>query len=123
MPRNFFFFLVVAVAAFFLLPAIAFAAPVNGKRGEPVKAKRHVSRDNKGYGFLPGYEPRLREDRYRSQSYGFGGPYWPGGRYWYRGRFWYGYGGPGFYQSRWNGGSFGPCWTQTPIGPIWNCGK
>jgi hypothetical protein len=21
-----------------------------------------------------------------------------------------------------NGGSFGPCWTRTPIGPIWNCG-
>ena len=33
------------------------------------------------------------------------------------------YGGPGFYRSRWNGGGFGPCYTQTPIGPVWNCGK
>jgi len=22
----------------------------------------------------------------------------------------------------WNGGGFGPCWTNTPIGPMWNCG-
>ncbi|ABD07420.1 conserved hypothetical protein [Rhodopseudomonas palustris HaA2] len=31
-------------------------------------------------------------------------------------------GRPGFYRGRYNGGSFGPCWTQTPIGPVWNCG-
>jgi hypothetical protein len=24
-----------------------------------------------------------------------------------------------FYGGRYNGGSFGPCWTRTPIGPIW----
>ena len=30
---------------------------------------------------------------------------------------------PGFYNNRWNGGGFGPCYTQTPIGPIWNCGR
>ena len=32
------------------------------------------------------------------------------------------FGRPGFYGGRYNGGSFGPCWTRTPIGPIWNCG-
>jgi hypothetical protein len=32
------------------------------------------------------------------------------------------FGRPGFYGGRYNGGSFGPCWTQTPIGPVWNCG-
>ena len=31
-------------------------------------------------------------------------------------------GRPGFYGGRYNGGSFGPCWTRTPIGPVWNCG-
>src|ERR1035437_5063944 len=35
----------------------------------------------------------------------------------------YWYGGPGFYRGRWNGGGFGPCWTQTPIGNVWNCGR
>ena len=33
------------------------------------------------------------------------------------------YGPPRFYSGRWNGGGFGPCWTKTPIGPIWNCGR
>jgi hypothetical protein len=32
-------------------------------------------------------------------------------------------GRPGFYRGRYNGGSIGPCWTQTPIGPMWNCGR
>jgi len=26
--------------------------------------------------------------------------------------------GSGFYGGRYNGGSFGPCWTRTLIGPI-----
>ncbi len=26
-------------------------------------------------------------------------------------------------RERWNGGGFGPCWTQTPIGNVWNCGE
>ena len=37
-------------------------------------------------------------------------------------RVWW-YGGPRFYRGRWNGGGFGPCWTQTPIGNVWNCGR
>jgi hypothetical protein len=35
---------------------------------------------------------------------------------------WHYFGRPGFYGARYNGGSFGSCWTRTPIGPIWNCG-
>ena len=35
---------------------------------------------------------------------------------------WHYVGRPGIYHGRSNGGSFGPCWTWTPIGPIWNCG-
>jgi hypothetical protein len=31
-------------------------------------------------------------------------------------------GRPGFYRGRYNGGSIGACWTQTPIGPVWTCG-
>jgi hypothetical protein len=41
--------------------------------------------------------------------------------YWYNGDRYY-FGAPGFFHGRYNGGSFGPCWTWTPIGPIWNCG-
>jgi hypothetical protein len=41
--------------------------------------------------------------------------------YWYNGDRYY-FGRPGFFRGRYNGGSIGPCWTQTPIGPIWNCG-
>jgi hypothetical protein len=59
-----------------------------------------------GYGFLPGYRTpeRIEWERWRNR-----GPV-----------YWYGY--PRFYRGRWNGGGFGPCWTQTPIGPHWNCG-
>jgi hypothetical protein len=35
---------------------------------------------------------------------------------------WHYFGRPGFYRGRYNGGTFGPCWTRTPIGPMWNCG-
>jgi hypothetical protein len=35
---------------------------------------------------------------------------------------WHYFGRPGFYGGRYNGGTFGPCYTRTPIGPIWNCG-
>jgi hypothetical protein len=31
-------------------------------------------------------------------------------------------GGLAFSVGRYNGGGFGPCWTRTLIGPIWNCG-
>jgi hypothetical protein len=74
------------------------AAPVHGK---------HLSRRWHGYGFLPGYRSpeRIEEEEARHPQH----VYW--------------YGGPGFYRGRWNGGGFGPCWTQTPIGNVWNCGR
>ncbi len=87
----------VTVAAF-LLPTGASAGSADGKR--PANRPWH------GYGFLPGYEPpevvEWRQAVTRRPTY------W--------------YGGPRFYRGRWNGGGFGPCWTQTPIGPHWNCG-
>lgn len=46
----------------------------------------------------------------------------PGPRYYWWDGDWHYFGRPGIYNGRYNGGSFGPCWTRTPIGPIWNCG-
>jgi hypothetical protein len=76
-----------------------------------------------GYGFLPGYRPSLaeinglpvlgpdprpkREIRYVD----------------YYGNVRYGWGRPGFYRGQYNGGSFGPCWTYTPIGMMNTCGQ
>lgn len=92
------------------------------------KAKRW-----QGYGFLPGYRQPLnnavplfmqkRADlkmakRDRRHWYIDPTPQyynWTDGEWRYPGR-------PGFYRGQYNGGSFGPCWTRTPIGPVWNCG-
>ena len=104
----------IAVAVSLSLPAST-AVDAAPAKAAPAKAKRKVP---KGHGFLPGYRTpeqikraeRGREPRYWSSSNGY---------YWHRG---YGYGRPGVYRGRWNGGSFGPCWKQTPIGPMWICG-
>ena len=95
-----------------LLPAIAFAAPAH---------KRHIYHWH-GYGFLPGYHqpPDNTVPVYGSKgsirgTSGYAPSYWyNGGRYYF--------GDPGFLHGRYNGGSFGPCWTWTPIGRMWNCG-
>ncbi|MFT0875209.1 hypothetical protein VRZ08_01505 [Rhodopseudomonas sp. G2_2311] len=99
--------------------------------------KKHTKR-LQGYGFLPGYVqppnnavPLFKQKLTREQLallrpkrpwyidptpdyYRWNGPW--SGEWRYLGR-------AGFYRGRYNGGSFGPCWTQTPIGPVWNCGK
>jgi hypothetical protein len=108
-------FFAAAVAAALLLPV----APGQAKPTKiTVHAKKRVWH---GYGFLPGYRPQLSEsqgipvlgpDRHRDPRY-FD---------WY-GNARYGWGGAGFYRGRWNGGSFGPCWTYTPIGMMPNCGQ
>jgi len=95
-----------------VLLVVALAVMVSSAvAAEPAQTKRKAVRHWHGYGFLPGY--RTPEQIEREDSY----------LYWRRhpGYFWYG--GPGFYRGRWNGGGFGPCWTQTPIGQVWNCGK
>jgi len=95
-----------------LLPAIALAAP-------PHKRRIHHWH---GYGFLPGYHqpPNNNVPIYGPRG-AIGDADAPAPSYWYDGGWRY-YGRPGFFRGRYNGGSFGPCWTPTPIGPMWNCG-
>ncbi|MDO9411173.1 MAG: hypothetical protein Q7T81_01180 [Pseudolabrys sp.] len=44
-----------------------------------------------------------------------------------RGYFYYYNSDPYYYSGRFASNRFGarsgPCWTQTPIGPVWNCGR
>jgi len=103
------FSLAIAIAVSLSLPAPAFAASVHGKR--------YVVHRWHGYGFLPGYHqpPSLGVPDYTRKDVPDNTP-----SYWYGGGRYY-FGAPGFSRGRWNGGSFGPCWTSTPIGLMWNC--
>ena len=94
--------------------------------------KTHAPRHHH-YGFLPGYQQPLnnaaplfkqeaavlRHARRKQRPWYIG----PTPRYY---DFWNGelrYPGRAcFFRGRYNGGSFGPCWTRTPIGPVWTCG-
>ncbi len=98
----------------------ATASTVRAKKAVRSRAAR---RARPGYGFLPGYEPPPPVDRYGNPVGPGAYRGWDGPRYWSRGRWYYGWGGPGFYRGRWNGGSFGPCYTTTPIGMMWTCGR
>jgi hypothetical protein len=100
-----------------LLPAVAVGAPAH-KRPHP----GHVKRWN--YGFLPGYhQPPSNTIPILGPvgSVRRNGPaYVPS--YFYNGDRYY-FGQPGFDRGgRFNGGSYGPCWTITPAGRVWNCG-
>jgi hypothetical protein len=104
----------IALAAIALsLSSIAPASAAPAQQPPP-QQKHHASRHWHGYGFLPGYRTPEQIERERAAHdweadwplYHFYGPAWPM-----------------FYNNRWNGGGFGPCYTQTPIGPIWNCGR
>jgi hypothetical protein len=85
----------------------------------PPKKKHHVThhvtrpitKHWHGYGFLPGYRSPEQIQAARDRLYWESGPHY------------YGPAWPRFYRGRWNGGGFGPCYTQTPIGPMWNCGR
>jgi hypothetical protein len=116
-------FLCLLIAVVLSLSSVAApAAPVH-KRPVP---KWH------GYGFLPGYEQPLsnslplyeQKDAMRRYARQNKRPWYidPTPRYYgWDGEQHY-FGRPGFYRGHYNGGSFGPCWTQTPIGAVWNCG-
>lgn len=106
-----------------LLPAVAPAASTQ-KRPKPVWH---------GYGFLPGYRQPLsnsqplyaQKDALRRYARSNRRPWYIDPVPYYYGFYdgeWHYFGRPGFGGGRYNGGTFGPCWTRTPIGPIWNCG-
>jgi hypothetical protein len=105
-------FIALAAAALSLSSiARASAAPVQPPTPQQ---KHHAPHPWHGYGFLPGYRTPEQIERARAARNYL--PNWPN----YNS---YGPAWPTFYNNRWNGGGFGPCYTPTPIGPIWNCGR
>jgi hypothetical protein len=112
--------LAAVIATALLAPATAFAAPSSEKRVHRKKITVHPHYRWRGYGFLPGYRPEVnnldRQGRSIRREL-------PEIRYWHYGQLYYGWGRPGFYRGRWTGGSFGPCWTSTPIGMMPTCGQ
>jgi hypothetical protein len=86
-----------------------------------------------GYGFLPGYvQPPSNSKPIYGRRFAVQRMAQRGRRPWYIDPVpvyygydgnWHYFGRPGFHGNRFNGGSFGPCWTRTPIGPVWNCGR
>jgi hypothetical protein len=105
-----------------LLFAVAQAAPVH---------KRPASKWH-GYGFLPGYQQPLsnslplyaQKNALRRLVHSNKRPWYidPTPEYFGYDGDWHYIGWPGYYRGHYNGGTFGPCWTQTPAGPVWNCG-
>ena len=115
--------LAVAATVALLLPEASLAATSHQQKVQRARITVHAKpRRWHGYGFLPGYRPQLAE----SQGTPVYGPP-PPRREWryfdYYGNARYGWGSPGFYRGRYNGGSFGPCWTSTPIGMMPTCGQ
>ena len=114
--------LAVLLALALAAPAMASPAHETAKTTH-VRKKHHVRRFPPGVGFLPGYRTPAQIERDRRKEFerdrrayfrNGGAPI-----YYYT----WGYPDPRFYRGRWNGGSFGPCWTVTPIGYQWNCGR
>jgi len=104
-----------ALATCLALPAAAAAR---------TKIKVYPNRHWHGYGFLPGYHQPPDLTDWRAQNRISAQQAQTGWRYydWY-GESHYGFGYPGYYRGRYNGGSFGPCWTSTPIGFMPTCGQ
>ena len=110
--------------------AIVLSLPSVVVQAEPVH-KRPAPRWH-GYGFLPGYRqppnnslPAFAQKGSVSRMARRNQRPWyidPVPSYYGYDGDWHYFGRPGFYRGRYNGGTFGPCWTRTPIGPIWNCG-
>ncbi|HEY4140422.1 MAG TPA: hypothetical protein VGM57_03355 [Pseudolabrys sp.] len=95
--------------ALLALSGSALAAPIVK---HPTHKRHYTNRSVPGYGFLPGVRTPRQIERDNARAY-----------YTARSPRYYGPAWPGFYHGRWNGGGFGPCYTQTPIGYVWNCGR
>ena len=110
-----------------VLSVVSVAAPAAPLHKRPTK-------DRHDYGFLPGYrqplnnalplfkqEASVLRNARREKRHWYIDPT-PGYYRWSDGEHYY-FGRPGFAPSgRYNGGSYGPCWTRTPIGAAWTCG-
>ena len=111
------FLIVLAVTLALAAPSLAKTADAASGVTETSKTaalahkKRRTIRHGHGYGFLPGVRTPEQIQAERDAHYWASGPHYYGPAY------------PRFYRGRWNGGGFGPCYTQTPIGPMWNCGR
>lgn len=111
MPRPPSIMIALLLAVVLASPSLvtsSIAAPAHKK---PHHKKHRVIRHWHGYGFLPGYRPPEVIARERAEHY------------WSTHPNYYGPAIPQFYRGRWNGGGFGPCYTSTPIGYVWNCGR
>jgi hypothetical protein len=115
--------LAAAIAFSVASPVMALAKP------SPAKTRSKITvypkgRHWHGYGFLPGYRQPPALTDWRAQNRISEYRALTEGRYydWY-GEPHYGWGRPGYYRGRFNGGSFGPCWTSTPIGMMPTCGQ
>ena len=106
-------------------PARADTPPPQHKPAVTQKVTRHKTRHVKRWTTPPGYRSPAqieREDtkswrRERDFAYRHNVP-----------RVYYYYWGTPFYTGRFGANRYdslrvGPCWTQTPIGPMWNCGR
>jgi hypothetical protein len=100
---------VITIAFALTLASPVLAAPA--AKHPPHKHRYSTNGSVPGYGFLPGVRTPRQIERDRARRYYASGPHW------------YGPAIPGFYRGRWNGGGFGPCYTLTPIGYVWNCGR
>jgi hypothetical protein len=109
----------IAIATVWLWPADAAAERAPRKGTHRAKITVHPKRSP--YGFLPGYRQPPNLTDWRAQNRISANRTEP--RYFdYWGNVRYGWGPPGFYRGRWNGGGFGPCWAATPIGMMPTCG-
>jgi hypothetical protein len=108
--------------------ALAVALPAFGTPAladTPPKKKPAVTRHVKRWTTPPGVRSPEQIER---EQYGA----WRRDRSiaWRHGRpraYYFYYSSPYYYSGRFAehrfGSRIGPCWTQTPIGPVWNCGK
>ncbi len=114
--------LAAAAVACLLLPEASLAATSHRPKVQRTRVIVHAKpRHWHGYGFLPGYRPWVNglDARGRPTQVARAEP-----RYFdFYGNVYYGWGHPGFYRGRYNGGSFGRCWTYTPIGMMPTCGN
>jgi hypothetical protein len=100
-----------AVLAFVLALPLAPEAFAAGAKQKRSAHHARITQHAKKYGFLPGYRPPEVIERERLV------------RYWRSRPPWYGPAWPQFHHGRWNGGGYGPCYSSTPIGYIWTCGR